>query len=196
MSDSTSNNRIIIETSRLVIERGVPSPQHIELVYDLWTCPEVMKYVGFPQGLKTTKEEIAKTLSREDPIGCECILIVSRKEDKTLLGHCFFHKPDPQRTCETDIKLLPQYHGAGYGTEIKKALIDYVFTHTSCRRLKATPNINNIKSCRMQEKSGFYKAGKEKSQFPSHMKDYTTLVEYYIYYLEREAWEKREREAK
>jgi RimJ/RimL family protein N-acetyltransferase len=59
------------------------------------------------------------------------------------------HLPDDDGIASTDIKLLPAYWGQRYGSEIKKGLVDYLFTNTDCLAVEASPNVNNIASIRL-----------------------------------------------
>jgi RimJ/RimL family protein N-acetyltransferase len=98
---------------------------------------------------------------------------------------------DDSGVSETDVKLLPQYWGKGYGTEIKRALVDWLFTNTDCRIIRATPNRNNIPSQKMQEAVGGRRVGEGVCEFPESMRDHTVDVPYYIYEVTRKTWERR-----
>ena len=41
--------RLVFETERLIVR--IATEADVELFYALWTNPQVMKYVGFPQGI-------------------------------------------------------------------------------------------------------------------------------------------------
>jgi RimJ/RimL family protein N-acetyltransferase len=74
--------------------------------------------------------------------------------------------------------------------EIKRGLLDYLFTHTDCDAVQATPNVNNIASIKMQEAVGGERVGEEVYQFPESMRDFTTPVHHYIYRVYRRTWER------
>ena len=52
----------VFETERLIVRTA--TVEDADLVCELWTDPRVMAYVGFPQGLKITREEIKAQIQR------------------------------------------------------------------------------------------------------------------------------------
>lgn len=90
-------------------------------------------------------------------------------------------RPDKAGISITDIKLLPAYWRQGYGKELKRSLVDYLFTHTDCVAVQATPNKENIASIKMQEAVGGVRIGAGSTEFPPSMQAYTRPVHYYIY---------------
>jgi len=178
-----------IRTSRLVIRRAAPSERDITLLVALWNSPEVMRNVGFPQGLGTDAEKVGAQLTQE-AAGTEydCVLIVDRIDTGEVIGQCKLGFPDEDGIAETDVKLMPAHWGNRFGVEIKRALVDYLFTHTSCEQVQATPNVNNQASIKMQEAVGGRRTGEGVHCFPESMKDYTTDVPYLVYTVFREDW--------
>jgi RimJ/RimL family protein N-acetyltransferase len=87
------------------------------------------------------------------------------------------------------VKLLPAYWGNKYGVEIKQALLDYLFTNTSCSAVEATPNVENSASIKMQEAVGGVRVGEDTFQVPESKREYATPVHHYIYHVRREKWE-------
>ena len=178
----------IFETNRLVVRQArIEDTEHY---LELWTHPEVMKFVGFPQGLKITKEELQKQLDQDEGEIFDCRLVVIRKEDGEKVGECKLGSPKEEGISETDVKLLPRYWGKGYGKELKAALVDWLFTNTDCKGVKATPNKLNIASQKMQESVGAKMVGETCFQFPESMRDYTQEVHSLIYIVYKEDWEK------
>jgi RimJ/RimL family protein N-acetyltransferase len=184
-------DRIIFETERLFARRAANLDIDVDFFYDLWTNPEVMKFVGFPAGLRITREQIRKQIEAENNSEYDKKLIVALKTSGQPIGECKLGSPDMAGISETDIKLLPQYWGQGYGSEIKAALVEYLFTHTNCTAVKATPNRLNIASQKMQESVGGKKVDEGTYHFPPHMRQYTTDVPYFVYMVFRDEWEKK-----
>ena len=151
------------------------------LIYRLWTDPRVLAQVGFPQGLRTDTEQIAADISARGADPLRQLLIVGKRAEGTAIGQCKLGRPDAEGIAETDIKLLPEYWGQGFGVEVKRALVDYLFAHTGCLAVQATPNINNAASIRMQEAVGGVRVGEGTSEFPENMRAWTTPVRYYVY---------------
>jgi len=71
-------------------------------------------------------------------------LIVIDKESNTPIGECKLGLLGEEGVAHTDVKLLPALWGKGFGLEIKQGLVDYLFTHTSCKAIQASPNRSNI----------------------------------------------------
>jgi len=98
-------------------------------------------------------------------------------------------RPDQDGIATTDIKLLPEFRGSRYGVEIKRGLLDYLFTHTECLSVEASPNVSNVASIKMQEAVGGVRVGESFYQFPESMQGYTTPVHHYLYWVSRENWQ-------
>jgi RimJ/RimL family protein N-acetyltransferase len=163
----------------------------VELFFKLWTDPQVMTMVGYPQGLRITREDIKNRIAGEDQTEFDKKLIVEMKNGRQLIGESKLGLPDKEGISETDVKLRPQFWGRGFGTEIKQALIDYLFVHTDCKIVQATPNKKNIASQKMQEAVGGRRVGERTFRFPEKMRSYTCDVPHFIYHVYREVWERQ-----
>lgn len=178
----------VFETDRLVVQTAAPGDEQFFL--HLWRDPRVMSNVGFPQGLRITEAEIRAKLedqNRSDDIFRRWLVIVL-KETGEIVGECMMQRPD-EGIAKTDVKLLPDYWGNKYGVEIKRGLLDYLFTHTECLAVEASPNVKNIASIKMQEAVGGVRIKEMVHAFPEEMRDYTVPVHAVIYRVYREAWE-------
>lgn len=181
----------VMETPRLVIRTAVAAD--VSLFYALWTNPQVMRYVGFPEGLPIQQSEIESKLRQQAGKGCfERWLVVADKATGLTMGECKMERPDEAGISRTDIKLLPQFWGRGYGVEVKAALVDYLFGHTDCQAIEATPNVSNIASIKMQEAVGAVRVGEAVHIFPESMQAYTVPVHHIIYRLYRSTWAERQ----
>ncbi len=182
----------VFSTNRLRVRVALPDDGDIDILHRLWNDPVVMRFVGFPEGLFITREQLKKqlTIDRDDPFNR--VLMAERKSDGTVVGQCKLGSTNDDNVAHTDVKLLPQFQGMGYGTEIKRALVDYQFRHTDCRAVEGSPNKDNVSSIRMQEKvggvvvaEGVFKAP-EKSDIPR------CDVPYLLYHVSRETWKKNQ----
>jgi [ribosomal protein S5]-alanine N-acetyltransferase len=182
---------MVFETKRLIIRKARPEKQDIDFFFAIWTNPKVMTFVGFPQGLRTTRDKIRRQISDWGNSAMDSKLVVELKETADLIGECKLGTPDDSGVSETDVKLLPQYWGKGYGTEIKRGLVDWLFSNTDCKVVRATPNQKNIASQKMQEAVGGRRIDEGVCKFPESMRDYTVDVPYYVYEVTRETWEQR-----
>ncbi len=181
------NNEIIFETKRLYVRPATIGD--VDLFFALWSNPQVMSNVGFPQGLQITRKEIEKKIQNQGVSEFDQFLVIVLKSTGQVLGECKLHLPNPKGIARTDIKLLPKFWGNKFGVEIKRGLLSYLFMNTDCIIVEATPNIGNIASIKMQEAVGGQRIGESVYHFPEEKRDYTKPVHLYIYHVFREAWQ-------
>lgn len=186
------DNLVVFQTDRLTIQRATVADA--EMFYALWTDPAVMKYVGFPNGLPITRQEIEEKLQNQGADVYDRLLVVVLQATGERIGECYMTKPNAAGIAETDVKLLPEHWGHKYGVEIKRGLLNYLFSHTECSCVQATPNIHNIASIKMQEAVGGIRAGASKSLIPQAAGAKSVTVEYTIYRVYRRIWQKAQRE--
>lgn len=182
------NQKWSLQTDRLRIRRAEVCDTDIAALLELWTNPVVMRNVGFPAGLRIDAQKISDQLRRESESEYDGVLMIEKRDTATIIGQCKLGSPDEQGIAHTDIKLLPRFWGNRYGVEIKRALIDYLFEHTTCTAIKATPNVQNAASIKLQEAVGARKTGEGTHEFPPHMKSYTESVHFLEYVVTREVW--------
>ena len=178
---------IVLETDRLEARRA--TVEDTSVFFQLWTNPKVMANVGFPSGLRITREAIRARIQAEGDGVFDRLLVVGHKATGRALGECLMARPGEAGIARTDIKLLPMFWGHGYGLEVKRGLLDYLFTHTDCVAVEATPNVQNAASIAMQEAVGGTRIGQAVHEFPESMRDYTMPVHHYVYRVEREHWD-------
>lgn len=179
-------SKVITETPRLVLRLATPADA--AFICTLWNDPRVMGFVGFPNGLGETEEKIRASIEKRGVSEFHQLLLIMLKDGNQAIGQCKMELPNPDGICETDVKLRPEFWGQRYGLEVKRALLDYLFTHTDCRVVQATLNVANKASIRMQEAVGGIRVGKGLSEFPESMRSYTTPVHYYVYQVTRDYW--------
>ncbi|MCP4547259.1 MAG: GNAT family N-acetyltransferase [bacterium] len=177
---------MVIETERLIIRRA--TVEDVDLFFSLWTDPEVMTNVGFPQGLRTTRDNIRRRIERQGASEFDELLVVELKLVKQPLGECFMHAPNDEGVASTDVKLIPSAWGNKFGIEIKRALLTHLFANTDCVAVEATPNKENVASIRMQEAVGGVRISEGTFEFPPEMSAYTAPVHHYVYRVERATW--------
>ncbi len=182
---------MIFETKRLYVRRPTTKDEDVNFYFHLWNDPRVMSNVGFPKGLMIRREDIIAQLARADHTEYDKTLIVIQKETDKQVGECKLGRSNEEGVAHTDVKLMPEFWGKGYGVEIKQALVDYLFTHTQCNAIEASPNQDNVASQKMQEKVGAKRIKEGTYHFPEHMRSYTKDIDVYIYRLTRSDWEKK-----
>jgi RimJ/RimL family protein N-acetyltransferase len=178
-SGEGDGRRWVFETQRLRVR--VAAEEDTAFFSELWKDPRVMSNVGFPKGLPITREEIAALLRQQRGRIFDTRLIAILRESGEPIGECKLGSENEQGVCTTDVKLLPRFWGQKFGVEIKQALVDYLFQHTGCEAIEATPNINNIASIRMQEAVGGVRVGGGIFPVPDSSKGERTPVPYHVY---------------
>ncbi|MEJ2749679.1 MAG: GNAT family N-acetyltransferase [Anaerolineae bacterium] len=178
---------MVFETKRLRIRTA--RLDDVGMYLALWTNPHIMKNMGFPQGLKITREEIAAKIQAQGGAEFGRLLVAELKETGEAIGECKLYLPDDKGISETDVKLLPQFWGHKYGVEVKQGLVDYLFTHTDCDAVQGTPNVANIASIKMQEAVGAARVDERVYEFPEDRQEDTCSVHHYVYRVFRSVWE-------
>ena len=175
-----------LTTRRLGIRTAHPSDA--EFIHGLWTSPDVMRFVGFPEGLAITVSEVRKGIERDPDSEFRSRLIVELRSTQVPIGQCKIGTPDSEGICEPDIKLKPEYWGNGYGSELWAAMIEYAFAHSSADIVQGTPNRANIASVRMQLGSGMIQV--DEGVFPNLRSPHpgAVPVPYYKLQITREQW--------
>ena len=177
---------MIFETERLQVRRAETNERDIDFYFNLWNSGEVMKYVSFPEGLGITKTEIKKILSGYNESEFDRTLIVEENKSGNIIGECKLGSPNDKNISITDVKLLPEYWGNGFGKEIKKALCHYLFSNTSCKVVKADPNKLNIASQKMQKACGGIKVDETFYEAPKNYKVKRNDIHAYVYHIKKD----------
>ncbi len=178
---------LVFKTPRLIIRKATTEREDLDMYFRLWNHPQVMVNVGYPNGLGISKEEIAELIRKQDDTVYRARLIAIRIEDNVKIGECFMGVPDENGVSITDVKLFPEYWGNGYGKEIKRGLVDYLFSNRSdCKAVKADPHKRNIASQKMQEFVGAVRIEKGGKYPIDDMEKYFPGDEHYLYMVFRE----------
>jgi len=177
---------MIFQTQRLMIRKATTSD--IDMYLSLWNNEKVMKLVGWKYGLQITAEEIEKLILSFDETEFNQTLVVVEKASGKRIGECKLGLPSKDGIAFTDIKLLPEYWGNGYGVEIKNALCHYLFRHTDAEVVKADPNIKNIASRKMQMACGGVEVERGVWHVSPERKHICVDVPFIVYHIYRDAW--------
>jgi RimJ/RimL family protein N-acetyltransferase len=57
------------------------------------------------------------------------------------------------------IAMLPEARGHGYGTQVQRLVVQYLFAHTTAHRIEAATEVGNLAEQRALEKAGFSREG-------------------------------------
>ena len=162
--DRMSDSRFL-KTPRLGVRQA--TADDAPFIHGLWTSPDVMKYVGFSQGLPISVEEVRKQIVNGPSAEFGSRHVVELLTTGERIGQTKLDIPDAQGICEPDIKLHPSVWSRGYGTELWRALIDYAFEHSAATIVQGTPNRHNIASVRMQMGAGMVQV--DEGVFDGHL---------------------------
>ena len=182
---------LVFETERLKIR--VAREDDAEHYLALWNDSRVMTMVSFPAGLGITREKVLELIRRARPDEFDRLLVVERASDGAPLGECKLGRPNEEGLAETDVKLRPEHWGHRYGQEVKRGLVDYLFTHTKAERVQGTPNKRNLASIKMQESVGAERVGEGCFVAPEDSALPRCDVPHFVYHVDRATWERRRR---
>ena len=118
--------------------------------------PEIMRFI--PRGpdatLDDTRARLANFRAHHERFGFSKRLIIHRETGQPMGDSGLLHLPDGKRV-ELGYRLLPQYWGAGYATEVGRAWIAWWEAHRPGEELFADVHPENGKSQRVLDRLGF-----------------------------------------
>lgn len=157
-----------ILTDRLLIKEV--SIDDAKIVHTIHSIPEVDKYntLGLPNNIDETKELIRPAIEdQSNNVRKQFAWIASLKKSNEIIGLCgMFLTADKFKMGEIYYKLIPDFWGKGYATEIAKALVNFGFNDLLLHRIEAGAAVENIKSLRIFEKIGMTKEGIRRKILP------------------------------
>ena len=123
-------------------------------VQALWADGDVMKFVGFPEGLHETLENLERWISR---IEARRPLVnhYSIYEDSVYCGEAFYSiDTQHDNSASLDIKLFSHARGRGIATQALSHAIDAAFAN-GAKSVWVDPNPANFKAIALYERLGF-----------------------------------------
>ncbi len=152
--------------------------EDVDLGIEMFTDPEVVRYVGGMQTVDKIRVEMPLYVKRCGG-GCIGIWCVLDKETSEKLGTCVLlpmpideddtnwdlvEGPDiPDCEIEVGYILKPSAWGKGYATEICKRLLKFAFEETPLEEVVACTDENNDKSQHVLIKCGLRSEGKRRA---------------------------------
>ena len=146
----------------------------VELAVELWTDPEVVRYICDASTEAEVRREMPGAIRRGGN-GCIGVWCVAHRKTGDKLGSTYL-LPLPTEEDDIDYDLIvmgqipdadielgyflkPSAWGQGYATEISQRMLQYAFQEAALNELVASVDANNIASRNVLEKSGFLYRG-------------------------------------
>lgn len=154
-----------IETKRLILR--TPTRDDFKFLKSMWENGEVMKFVGWPNGLKQPDKNIYDWIDNcqtKDKLR----FVIEDKETARPIGETGYRLDidypfaESKKSAAPDIKLIPEFWGKGLATEALSAMIDYIFKNTDVEIVQMAPNVKNEAALALYKKLGFKKIGKSR----------------------------------
>ena len=156
------------------------SKSDFENIVKLWNNGEVMSFVGFPEGLGSTLDEMDEwlTWALNKPNRCHYSIY---NDEIGYCGETFYNVNAETGTSCLDIKLLPMAQGKGIAQTALKFAINKAFGVGNAERVYVEPHPNNRKAWTLYEKLGFVSKPR-----PKYLEDGDTYLE-----ITKDEWERR-----
>ncbi|MBN2504961.1 MAG: N-acetyltransferase [Bacilli bacterium] len=128
----------------------------LEDLLKLWNNPEVMRYVGFPDGLKMTYPAIKDWYSRlsENKTAKHYIM---RDYSDNFVGELFYASKGIDQPAIIDVKIEPKFWDKHLGRKGLSFCLDQLFRDTEASRVMVDPNAENLRAIKLYENLGFRK---------------------------------------
>ena len=139
---------------------------HHRSIIELWESGEVMKFVGFPNGLGWTESQYKEYFAKSNKLDSDILLAVEDKNGK-FMGQAKIAFPDSDGYCEHDLKLMPGFQGKGFGFRIWKMMLDRMNRVWPNATALVTPSVENEKAIRIYSSMGFEFDGGQMEWIPN-----------------------------
>lgn len=145
----------ILQTDRLILTRLRPA--HVPSLVDLWTDPEVTRYMGGPRERIPLSVDLEKD-AQDPPAGKFDLWVLVEKATGNIVGHCGLLEKKVDGTVEIELVyvLAASAWGKGYATEIGAGIKNYAFKHLGLDRLVSLIEPSNSASERVARKIGMH----------------------------------------
>jgi RimJ/RimL family protein N-acetyltransferase len=154
-------------TDRLTLRRF--TPQDLDLLHELYSDPEVMRYVG---GVKTReqtesglKTRVLEYYERFPGLGMWATL---ERATGACIGTHLLNHIQGEKVIQVGYVLFSRFWGRGYATEMTMALLRYGFTTLALPEINAITDRPNVVSQRVLLKAGLERKGERSFAHPSY----------------------------
>ena len=134
------------------------SPRHYDSFRELWGCAEVMKFVGYPNGLGWSSRRYDRHFADME---CRTDAIFLAVEDNSglFLGEAKISFPDRDGCCHHDLKLFPRCWDKSVGFEAWRMILERAGARWPDAKAVVTPSIDNERAIGLYQKLGFQFSG-------------------------------------
>ena len=157
-----------ITTKRLILREITWND--LESIHNLHSIPEVDEYntLGIPKNMAETRELIRPDIEakRKDPQSRYTWRIILQNSGEFIGLAGMILSNDKFKLGEIYYKLLPEYWGKGYATEVAKNLILAGFEKFQLHKVEAGVATDNERSIRVLEKVGMTREGLRRKILP------------------------------
>jgi RimJ/RimL family protein N-acetyltransferase len=146
----------IIEFARIRLRR--PALADAEAIFEYGSDPEVAHYADWP--VRTSVDQLVESLRRRSAqweSGAEYYWVITLPPEDRAIGGiscCIV-----QDSAEIGFLLNRRYWGNGFATDAARAIVEWVLSIPSIRRVWATCDTENLASARVLEKAGLAREG-------------------------------------
>ena len=134
--------------------------EDLEFLQKLWNDGEVMRFVGFPQGMGIDERGMREWFRRlEERRGRDREHWIVEAEGEPI-GEAYYRATDEycgyraSGMAEVDLKLAPEFWGRGYGSDALRTLALHLF-EKGFAVLVVSPNLQNKAALRLYARMGF-----------------------------------------
>lgn len=119
-------------------------------VIELYSCPEVRRYLGGPIESRHFEKKFEGMLSAKE----EWHFTMKRKDTQAFVGLVSLNDHQDGIGTEISYQLVKDQWGNGFATEAVFSVMDFVFETLKKSELVAETQSSNTRSCRLLERSG------------------------------------------
>ena len=147
------------------------SQQDFENLLSLWNNREVMRFVGFPNGLNMTMDKMDSWFQWAISKPYKCHYSIYHPKIG-FCGETFFNVDQVYGLAALDIKLLPIAWGKAIGSFSLRFAINQAFNEGKAKRVYVDPDPMNEKAWNLYKKLGFISKPR-----PLHLDPWDTYLE-------------------
>lgn len=163
---------MLLAYKQIIIRNAVP--EDASLLAKWWNDGAVMAHAGFPLGLGTSSEEIARDLSEDSDDTRRRLILLW---DKLPIGEMVYRNIGNQ-TADIGIKICESaFQEKGIGRIALSMLIRHLF-HSGYTKIVLDTNLNNTRAQHVYEKLGFQKLRVNLDSWQNQLGSWESSVDY------------------